>query len=334
MKPARRATLLVMAFVMLIGAAMFVVVRVMVEPVPGDKDRYTAMFTDVSGLFDGDAVRLAGVAVGKIESIDLDGAAARVVFTVVREHRLDDNSVIAVRYQNLLGQHYLEVVRRPRPGGPQDPAQTIAVTRTVPSFDVTDLFNNVLPLINDVDPKILNTFAENIGLLLQGDGRGLAPAANAVKSILSTVNRRDVVIIAMVDNLNRLADQIGGRSGDVGKLVEQLNASISRFTTSVEVVKESLSYGDRVLVPFVDLLETMQGSYDDNFGPLDAFFRRVVPFSPQLLDALGAIPGLLSSIAGTDAKAASATFSCQNGRLDLPVITRVLIGGRDVVVCR
>ncbi|GAC58132.1 Mce family protein [Gordonia hirsuta DSM 44140 = NBRC 16056] len=334
MKPWRTALTLVVAFVVLVGSASLVVARIMMAPVPGDKVVYTALFTDVSGLYAGDSVRVAGVAVGKIESVELDGGTAQVRFSAQADRPLDATTRIAVRYQNLVGQRYLEVIRTPDATARQDPSEPIPTTRTVPSFDVTELFNGIAPLIGEIDPAILNKFAGNVGLLLQGDGRGLGPAADAVDEIVSLVKRRDVVLLGLVDNISTLAEQIEGRSGRVAELVTQLNSSIMQFTTRIATVIESLDYGDRVLVPLVDLVETLQGSYDSNYGPLDAFFHRVVPFSPQLLQGLEAIPGLLSGMNDGMTRNAAATYHCAGGRLDLPVITNLLIGGREVVVCR
>ncbi|MCF8571690.1 MCE family protein [Gordonia sp. HY002] len=334
MKTPRQSLILITAFVLVICAGSFVVVRIMRSPVPGDMIAYSALFTDVSGLYTGDAVRISGVAVGKVESVELVGPLARVGFTVADDHRLESDTVIAVRYQNLVGQHYLEVVGKPGPAPRQERSADIPTSRTIPSFDVTALFNSVAPLIGDVDPKILNDFAENVALLLQGDRRGLGPAAEAVGKIAGLVKRRDAVLVGLVDNVSELAAQIEGRSGQVATLVENLNATIMKFTTRIQTVKESLAYGDKVLVPLVDLLETMQGSYDSNYGPLDAFMHRVVPFTPQLLQLLEAVPGLLDSMNRGADRNAAATYSCTNGRLDLPMITQVLVGGRDVVVCR
>ncbi|MFW0792027.1 MlaD family protein [Gordonia sp. CPCC 205333] len=336
MKSVRSSLILVLVFTALIGGAMAFIGRTMIGPVAGDKVHYSAAFSDVAGLYDGDSVRIAGVAVGKVRSVRLESSTstALVEFDVQQAHRLDDNSQVAVRYQNLVGQRYLEVIRQDGSGGPQDPNTTISVSRTIPSFDVTALFNGVAPLIGEIDPTEVNKFAQNAALLLQGDGRGMAPALAAIDRITALVRRKDLVLITMVDNLNRLAKQIGGRSQRVAKLVSSLNQSIMQFTTRIEVVKESLDYGDRVLVPFVDLLRTLQGSYDSNYGPLDALLNRVIPFTPDLVRLLEAIPGLLSSVNDAGKASASADFTCTRGRLNLPVVTKVLVGGRDVVVCR
>src|ERR1700760_982106 len=81
------------------------------NPVEGEVARYTATFTDVSGLFVGDDVRISGVQVGKVETVRLDGRNADVDFTVVKSQPLFTDTIAAVRYQNLVGQRYLELAQ-------------------------------------------------------------------------------------------------------------------------------------------------------------------------------------------------------------------------------
>ncbi|MGV7903812.1 MlaD family protein, partial [Mycobacterium kansasii] len=153
-----------MVFTLVICGALYVVARTMVAPVGGKQDTYTAVFNDASGLYAGSSVRLAGVAVGKVESVAVDGTLASVRFTVQKDHAPDDNSEFAVRYQNLVGQRYLEVIRKEGAHGRQKPGQLITTARTVSAFDISELFSSVAPLIGDLDPAELNKFAENVGL--------------------------------------------------------------------------------------------------------------------------------------------------------------------------
>ena len=63
-----------------------IVLTALRSPVTGAVSRYTAAFSDVSGLYVGDDVRISGVQVGKVESIRLDGRIAKVDFTAQVDH--------------------------------------------------------------------------------------------------------------------------------------------------------------------------------------------------------------------------------------------------------
>lgn len=330
----RTALVLVIAFTLLISGAMMIIGRTMVDPVEGEQTSYTALFNDASGLYAGSSVRLAGVAVGKVDEVEVQGNLAKVTFTVQNSHPPDSNSEFAIRYQNLVGQRYLEVIRKDGAKAKQRASDVIATSRTISAFDVTELFNGIAPLIGDLDPAELNKFAENVGRLLQGDGAGMAPALQSIAKIAAFASNRDQMIFLMVDNVNRLASQVTGRSGQVAKLVSTLNASIVKFTSRITVVQESLDAGERVLVPFVDVLETLVGTLDNNRAALEGLANRLVPATPEIIDAIKSIPGLLEQFNKTLPEEPKPDLVCSRGRLDLSDTVQILVGGKKVVACR
>ena len=68
---------------------------------------YHTYFTSAVGLKIGDPVRMAGVEVGKIDSIAIDGLQVRVNFRVNEEIAIREDSTAMVRQLNLLGGQFL-----------------------------------------------------------------------------------------------------------------------------------------------------------------------------------------------------------------------------------
>ncbi|WP_405485218.1 MlaD family protein [Nocardia sp. NBC_00511] len=107
----------------LIGFGVFALISMLVtgvvwatlqRSVPGDTHNYSATFSDAYGLHPGDDVRMAGVRVGRVQSVALDADHnARVTFQVQREQTLFVNTKAMIRYQNLIGQRYVALVRGP-----------------------------------------------------------------------------------------------------------------------------------------------------------------------------------------------------------------------------
>ncbi len=100
----------------LIGLSLFMVVALTLtwmvyvtlrRDVAGSTVPYAAVFTDVFGLREGDDVRMAGVRVGRVEKVELEGARAKVSFVVQSDQTVFGNTVASVTYQNIVGQRYL-----------------------------------------------------------------------------------------------------------------------------------------------------------------------------------------------------------------------------------
>ncbi len=79
----------------------------------GSTNTYHAEFVSVSRLKTGQDVRIAGIAVGTVEDIAIDGDHAQVSFTVDRRQQLYTSTRAAIRYQNLTGDRYLEILAGP-----------------------------------------------------------------------------------------------------------------------------------------------------------------------------------------------------------------------------
>lgn len=78
----------------------------------------TAKFISISGLKEGAIVELAGVKVGKVTGIDLDGGdyEAVVHMDIDKNVRLSDDSIASIRTAGIIGDRYVKLT----PGGSDD----------------------------------------------------------------------------------------------------------------------------------------------------------------------------------------------------------------------
>ena len=88
--------------------------NVVTQPVPGKMRSYTAEFTDSSGLYLDADVRVRGVRVGKVQSVELhrhDGQSVSAVrFTLETRYGVVADTRLAIKFQSLTGSRYIDVV--------------------------------------------------------------------------------------------------------------------------------------------------------------------------------------------------------------------------------
>ena len=73
----------------------------------------TVDFPSVGGLKAGSAVEIAGVEIGRVESIGLADNQARVIHRLHREIKLQEDSIASIKTKGLIGEKYVRV----SPGG-------------------------------------------------------------------------------------------------------------------------------------------------------------------------------------------------------------------------
>ena len=130
-------------------------------PLIGGGDTYYAEFSEAGGLQANDEVRIAGVRVGKVESVELDGDKVKVGFKVETDSEFGEETLAAIRVKTLLGAMYLSLV--PAGEGQLEEDSTIPVERTTSPFDVVDAFSGLAETSGDIDTDQLADVAGHAG---------------------------------------------------------------------------------------------------------------------------------------------------------------------------
>ena len=215
----------------LIGLTLFMVVALTLtwlvyvslrRDVAGETASYSAVFTDVYGLREGDDVRMAGVRVGRVEKIDLDGKLAKVSFVVQQEQRLYGNTVASVTYQNIVGQRYLGLSLGNEGSRAQlPPGSVIPLERTDPSFDVTALLNGYEPLFSLLNPQDADNLTKGIIQSLQGDTSSLATLVGQTSTLTETFAGRDQALGGVITNLNKVVGNLAAQNDNLDSVITQ-----------------------------------------------------------------------------------------------------------------
>ncbi|PLX79125.1 MAG: MCE family protein [Desulfuromonas sp.] len=187
---------------------------------------YHTFFTSAVGLKVGDPVRMAGVEVGKIKSITIDGMLVRVDFMVDEETAIRTDSTAMVRQMNLLGGQFLGLDF----GDPQSeilPPDSEIRSAQSSNIDelVTSLDKNQQKLFNKMDQIVdkINNGDGLIGRLVNDDDiyDDLKQAISSLSKIASGLEERDIAkdLGETMANLNEVTTRLKNGEGTIGKLL-------------------------------------------------------------------------------------------------------------------
>ncbi|MGE0309916.1 MAG: MCE family protein, partial [Acidimicrobiia bacterium] len=234
----------------LIGLSIFMVLAMVVSwmvlvtlrrEVGGPTNTYSAVFTDVSGMHPGDDVRVAGVRVGRVDKVELQGTVAKVTFRVNRSQQLYTDTVASVTYQNIIGQRYLGLA--PGTSGQAHilpDGSTIPVERTSPSFDIAYLLNGFEPLFATLDPEQVDNITNAIVLAFQGDSGSLLSLVTQTAQLTETISGPDDALGRVITNLNGAVSDLASQADDVEHLIDQSRAILADLDTRRESLVASV----------------------------------------------------------------------------------------------
>lgn len=217
---------------------------------------YKAVFTNVSGLQNGNFVRIAGVEVGKVDFIAInDDGSVTVDFSADDAVVLTDGSRAVIRYDDLIGGRYLALEEGPGGTARLNPGSMIPLERTSPALDLDALIGGFRPLFRALDPDQVNALSSQLIRAMQGQGGTIGSFLNQTAALTNTLADRDQLIGEVIVNLNTVLGSLGDQHDQFGKAVDSLSQLIAGLEERKEDVSNSLAYTNEAAETIADLLQ-------------------------------------------------------------------------------
>ena len=207
----------------------------------GSTKDYSAVFADASRLKTGQSVRVAGMRVGTVNGVKLQqDKTVLVTFDADPSVRLTTGTRPAVRYLNLVGDRYLELI-----DGPGDrvlpPGSQIPKERTRSALDLDLLLGGLKPVIRGLNPQDVNALSASLIQIFQGQGGTLQSLFSNTSGFTTALAEHNQTILALIDNLRTLlgtltkeGDKFSGTIDRLEELVTQLAAERDPIGSAIE----------------------------------------------------------------------------------------------------
>jgi phospholipid/cholesterol/gamma-HCH transport system substrate-binding protein len=263
----------------------------------------TANFDDVTGLNNGDAVKVAGVIVGKVDSIkvvdgpDTGKGRARVRFSVYKSVRLPTNTSASIRWRNLLGQRYVYL----NPPAPGDAAPTVLrngdhLADTTSVVDIGELFNELGPIITALNPDEVNQFIDAVSGALLGNEQNLDQTLDNLATVTAGVAGHDAEIGRLVGNVNTVAATVSSRDQEITRVLDNLVAISQTFSSNTQIVDDAVTNLSEVSTNLNRLLNDNQTQIGAILTNLEAVLNVVVDRLPTINSILSEFPTAAQSL--------------------------------------
>jgi phospholipid/cholesterol/gamma-HCH transport system substrate-binding protein len=217
---------------------------------------YKAEFVNVTGLENGDFVRIAGVEVGQVENVSIQGdTTALVEFTADDSVVLTDGNRAVIRYDDLIGGRYLALVEGAGGTAKVNPGDTIPLARTSPALDLDALIGGFRPLFAALDPDQVNALSGQLIQAFEGQGATIGSFLTQTAALTNTLADRDQLIGEVIVNLNTVLGSLGGQSEQFSKAVDSLSELVKGLAARKTDISNGVAYTNAAAGSVADLLE-------------------------------------------------------------------------------
>lgn len=241
------------AFIGVLGLVMVLLVTMSAFfldrlPIIGAGISYSAEFSEAAGLDRGDEVRVAGVKVGSVSGVRLDGDRVVVDFRT-RDTWIGDETTASIQIKTLLGQKYLAL--DPQGSRVADPSERIPLSRTVSPYAVIDAFSDAARTLDEFDTSQLATSMRVLSDAFATTPPHIRSAIDGVTRLSNTVAKRDDELRKLFAATKKTTQVLADRNAEFerlltsgGQLFAELNIrqrAISQLLAGAQTVSTELS---------------------------------------------------------------------------------------------
>src|SRR6185437_2087319 len=199
---------------------------------------YFGQFTDSGQLNRGDKVRIAGVDVGQVESINIQGDHVVMKFSTGSD-TIGTESRLAIKTDTILGKKVLEI--EPRGTTTLHPGGTLPLGQSTTPYQIYDAFFDVTKAAAgwniDTVKQSLNVLSQTIDQTYPH----LSAALDGVAKFSDTIGKRDEKITHLLAQANQIASILGDRSQQVDRLLVNSNNLLAAFNQRSAAISALLS---------------------------------------------------------------------------------------------
>ena len=261
----------------------------------------TVYVADAAGLNTGDSVQVAGMKVGSVRKIALDGDRVRVDFAIDTGVALGSDTSAQIKTDSILGRRALAVYSDGR-GELED--ATVPLERTSVPYSLTSALGDLSDTVEAMDTDSVQDALDVLAETMEQSSPEVRGAIDGITRLSRSLNERDEAVRELLDKAASSTDVLGERSEQINQLMVDGNTlftqldlrkrALSELIVNIDELARQLSGvvqdNEAQIGPALDKLEQVSDLLIRNREDIDLGLRRIVPFSTALSEAVASGP--------------------------------------------
>jgi virulence factor Mce-like protein len=270
----------------------------------GEK-RYSAVFTGVVGLYEGNDVRVLGVKVGEVDKVTPQGNQVLVEMLVERGVKIPAEAKAAIVAPSLVSDRYVQFTPAYTAGAQLAEGTVLPRERTSTPLEVDDLYASLNRVSVTLGPNgankngalsdLLNTLAKNA----EGNGQALNDTVTQLSQLSSTLSNNSGDLFKTVDNLQKFTTMLA----DSDAAVRQFSSQVTDVTAFLASERADLAAAVNQLSIALGMVQQFindnRAHLKSNVDKLASVTQVLVDQRASLAEVLDIAPVALSNIINT-----------------------------------
>ncbi|AEN13653.1 MULTISPECIES: MCE family protein [unclassified Streptomyces] len=279
----------------------------------------TAYFDRATGVYPGSDLRILGVKVGTVASVEPRGQEVRVTLRLDEGVEVPEDAHAVVVAPSLVADRYVQLAPAYTGGARLEPGAVLPAAHNATPVEIDQLYESITELSTALGPEGANADGALSGLLetgsknLKGNGKAIGDSIEQFGKATKTLDKSSDNLFDTLSYLQTFTTMLKENDGDVRAAEQQLN-SVTGFLADD---KENLG---AALKELGTALGQVKGFIQKNRGALKKNVDLLVPLTQTLVDQRASLAESLDTLpltAGNVLNAYDPANRTLNGRTNL-----------------
>ena len=217
------------AVVVAVTAALVCAVVVLNRSIFRSGYEVSARFPTAAGIGKGTDVLLAGVKVGTVGSVTIDGNAVDATMTIDHGVVLPHETDAAIQVQTLLG--VMDVSLQPVSGWSSPLRPGALLTHTSVPTELYQLRNEAGHVLSTSDAKAFNSLVQSLADITKGKQHQVAQIIQGLGALTTTVNRRSGEVSQLITSAKAVSGTLAQHDQQLATIIQDLGTVASGLAT-------------------------------------------------------------------------------------------------------
>ncbi len=292
----RNRVVLALIGLLILAVAFFGAINMSSLPIVGGGKTYEAIFAEGGGLRSGDQVRVAGVRVGKVTDVKLDGNQVRVTFQA-KNVTLPEGTTAAIKVKTMLGQKFVML----DPVGTGSLKGAIPMERTTTPYDVNAAVSDLSSTFTEIDTKKMEASFNALADAFKNTPASVQKMVGGLTDLSRTISSRDSALAGLLDATTGVSGTLAERNTELaallndgsdllGELQNRRDAVHALFTGTSALgveLRGLVKDNDKTLAPALAKLDRVSAILNKNQKNLDQALSTLGPYYKVMASATG-----------------------------------------------
>ncbi|HVT77556.1 MAG TPA: MlaD family protein [Acidimicrobiales bacterium] len=270
MKSFRDRNPYLVALFSLLAMAIVLLGTLLIKPVTSRGNfPIAAEFSDGSGVSKGAPVRVAGVQVGHVTSVQPDRRRGLVIVHMTINHgvQLGPNTRAEVALATLLGSKYVRLT-----GEVKEPVLTkgavIPNDRTATPYDIFEIAKQGTHAIEATHNDNLNTLIKQLATITDGRQQSIQDLIHGIGQVSDAIAQRDSQLSDLIDRANTISGTLATKDQTLVTLLDQSDAVLKVLANRHDAVAQGIQQASIALNQLAGVVSTHKADLDSILSTL------------------------------------------------------------------